>query len=409
MSRARVRALIPKFMDEVLVKPVRKWGRQRVFKNDAERHTIWKDYRNENKPLKEIHVEDHFRQDIYDEGYCWWGSYGVALDFEETRLCCIDADTPEFLHKVVNNVLPVFKELEIDYIEEHSGTEEKPKGHFWFKVRTSNALLERLIRQTIEDAGLVRANGDFDEVYPLWDRRSSLIRLPCGTHLKNSDLDDKIALAHPITFNDETSNEPVFCLESFIEARTLSDEDVLSRLRSKPIERKAVFIPEKKDFFYVPRGLPLPDIELPPFIEVLAKNCQTINRVIEETIDNGMIEEAGGMHHTAGVYLSDLAQFNDYIYDTEDGRKWFQSIVETYRDRDPSSHNWDYYWGKDRNPNIMVRTCKTWSAAFDGYCKGCPFLNSCHSPRQFFYDKPIERRKIRDIKLVKFEDIRNGL
>lgn len=372
------------------------------------------------KPLRELRDEDliaHFEQKPRKMTGSIRGSLGSVGKFKDNKAnwFALDCDNQKAVDIVRSKLLCILEDYSIDYIWECSGDDIEEKAHIWFMCDAVDvSLLSDYVLQIFEDSGI----NPFDrslafELYPT-TKGNNVIRLPGGIHLKTRKV-------NPLIYKEICSSSADFILDTFITSRKETEEKIKSVLRPKQEKSKKEEPRNKRNskFFYNSLNLPLPVADLPPVLRKVASNCQAINKVIQDCVDNkdkedNLINDQTGAGHSAGKWLWNLALYNDIranfnrnIKSTE-GEQWIKNFCETYRVRDYAGHNWD----KDRealfaNPERFFPKCETWSNTFN-YCDGCKFKDrpGFKSPRQIWQGFPIKKIKLADVKLVSPDEVR---
>jgi len=351
-------------------------------------------YFNQHRNILDQDLFIHFEQKPRETDKFIAGSYAISgkFDGDIVKWIAIDADNQEELNNLHNKVIPIYEEYGIDYVFE---TSRQGRGHLWFLCHCTLNQIEKFMKYVLD-----KAQVKYDEVYPLWRRRSNCIRIPGGWHYKSQQ-------ANPIIYKGEESSDPLFILETFNNLKILTDEDIekfnLPQIEVK-VKRKQK---EYKQFTYIPRNLIVED-NLPSVIKCFKSECQAFRKLILGTEKSEFIEKPGAFYHDVGLTLSSASMFNDILTESEDGKKWFENLKENYRSRSAEAHHWGYYSIEkfQDNPYVLIPNCETMENKFS-MCEGCPFRNrdGFWNPRQLYNGKQIKKNKIKDVSLVTAEEI----
>lgn len=309
----------------------------------------------------------------------------------KVKFCVIDADSLEQKNIIVNQIIPIFKKYQIDYIYEFGG-DNNDRCHIWFLCDFIDLeLLNKFVLQILEEANT--NTQELDEIYPT-TREKNVIRLWGGPHLKRNNK------RYPIEYHGEIFSDPVDMCQVFTSARPFTEEEINKYLVEKPTELVQYKSKKPNKFYYRALNFPLPMENLPLLLKTISKNCQALYRSLEE-IKNQKGEEQGldkrrGTTHMLGLFLHGMAKYNDIKLDRTDGEEWINYLLEEYRFRDSTSHNWD---SKIKDLERIFPSCKAWDT-YIGKCEGCPFKDKIFSPKQFYYGIPIKRNIIKEINLT---------
>lgn len=372
------------------------------------------------KPLRELTVEDltnHFGQRAIKLNGSWKGSIASVGKFQDNKTMwfIIDCDSQEAVDRVRDNILPVYDRYKIEYIWEFSGTAEVEKAHLWFMCKEVDVtVLDLFVKQIFKEA-----NTDIKglELFPT-GKSNNVIRLPGGVHLKTRNPTGEFKV-HSILYKGIIDSKAEFILDSFIAAKQVTEEEIRKVLHMLPKEGETTTtttLRKSGKFHYHSRNLPLPTENLPKVIKKVASNCQAINRILTECMDqeSNLLADKLGLGHSAGLWLWRLAMYNDARSNynknikCNEGEVWIRDFIEKNRMTPYDAHN----WGRDReevmdNPERYFPKCETWEKTFD-YCTGCPFKDrpGFTNPRQIWYGKPIIKHKIKDVTLMSAENSR---
>jgi hypothetical protein len=298
-----------------------------------------------------------------------YGSLAILADWEVCKWICIDADSKDQIEAVHRKILPALNQYGILPLVESS---REGRMHIWFMTNISPSTAEKFMLQLFAELELIQKTW---EIYPLFQRRRAIIRVPGGHHFKSGRV-------HGVFVNGVETSNACDIMQAFINLPIYEEAFISSKLKSIDIApqvevKKTGF---RKKFVYTPVGLEPPASGLPGFIGKLASNCQSINKLIYDTINNDLIEERGVLHHDSGLALSHLALSQDYITQDSQGSDWFDSLREEYRSRDDSEHNWQF----NKDPGLKVWKCSTLDQYFQS-CEGCPVRHRIESPKQFYF------------------------
>jgi hypothetical protein len=336
---------------------------------------------------------------------------GGRVSGDKIKWFCLDCDTQNTVDITHEKIIPVLEKYDVDYIWEHSG-EADEKGHLWFLCELPKELLKAFITQVFKEIGLDLVTATMKlgfELYPIASKKNNLIRLPGGYHLRNKKV-------NPITYKGKTSNDLDFILDTFINARKLTETDLEGKIDPESIEKPKIRQYTSRRFYYHSRNLPLPFANLPPIISKVASNCQAINKLLQDCRDDDLLSEKSGAGHSAGLFIMGLAVYNDFRQKSgntisKDGREWAENFFENYRDRDYYSHGWQktFAKAKEEGPERVFPGCKAWEEAF-GLCNGCPFKDKpgFTSPRQLWSGSSVKKTLIKELRLVTADWVRNN-
>lgn len=329
-----------------------------------------------------------------------------SFDGDVALWFCCDCDNALAVEAMETMLIPHLEREGIDYIFEYSGNGDK--CHVWIRLElVPIKILQVFINQLFMDAGLDTNDKKMDfELYPS-HKPNNVIRMP-GLHLRTGKVS-------PLRTSDGAEgNTPLFMIKAFLGCKPLSLQEIQNRIRpeKKPIVLRKKIV-QRGPFYYSTVGLPVIS-NLPPAINKIAKNCQAIHRLLKEAEEDKLIEMRGGVHHTAGLYLYNLAFFNDIVMGrqkpTTEGQDWAEKFFKDHRLRSHKEHNWVHAPKiGDRDTAKYVPRCDTLERDF-GYCEGCPFKNKpgFTSPRQLFYGKPVLKKMVKDVKLVSHQQVRTS-
>lgn len=408
--------LIPEFVSKMTHGEGYRWGlqvRENGGKTEYYEQLVKTDNRKSPKRLTENDWHNHFEGKpvtINKVKKIVAGSMSLVASFDgHCKFFCLDCDNIDAVETARDKIIPVLEGMGIDFIWEHSGTDEEPRAHLWFLVDCPLSLLQALVKQIFEDAGVNPHDQKCQfELYPT-GKPNSMIRFPGGFHMKNGQVNS-------VTYRGKTSNDVVFILESFINATQMSEAEVRLRVRpreKRPERERRKIRGPKSYFYYTPLDLPLPETaqEYPRVLKKVASECQAVNTLLNRSVEENFLSKHGGLVHLWGLYLWNLALYNDLIRRKQfapEGEKWAEHFLKKYRTRDWNSHNWNYNKKEyESNPERLFPKCETWDRDF-GLCDGCPFKKNgrIRSPKTLYYGVRIERESLRRMRLVDADTIR---
>lgn len=399
--------LVPRFVEEFTLGTGYRWSKQIQKGKEKVGYTELK------RPITQTDWENHFlgQRTLVDKRTATYsGSLAIQGKFADdtAKWFCLDLDSQAAVDVAREKLLPVYRSLNLDFLWEHSGTEDDEKAHLWFKAHCKIRYLKDLVFQMFEDAGLDPYDSEYQfELFPVI-KENYVIRAPGGWHLKNG-------CVNPVSYGGTTSNDVGFIMESFINARSLSEAEVRLLTRPKvvrPVEIKRQII-RKGKFFYTPLNLPIPDGAgvLPPVIDTVARNCPAVNTMLHRTVQDNFLSKHGNLVHLWGLYLWRLTLYNDLIRKGKHapkGEEWGKKFFRQYRTRDWEKHNWDSDKSEHRsNPERVATSCKVWDRDF-GVCGNCPWKkhHRIANPKALFYGIPIEKEACWPMTLVDAATIR---
>lgn len=395
------RTLLQQFKAKMLHGTKHRWRRQRAYTDDGVTPIV--DEEN-GKPLEQTtfnnreilikDLEEHFSQRAKFHGQMLTGPISLVGMFEGD-ICkwnVFDGDTDEETYQLVTKLIPVLKQYGIEYILEWTRT-DRSRCHIWFTCHSRHVFLKLFVKQLMAEAGLNMA--DF-EVYPAKYEKKT-IRLP-GLHLKVNQVSE-------IEWNGVTSTDAVHHLKAFIDAKSLTEDEIRKLTKAEEKTEVKEYIPRAK-FQYVPRRLKLPEKGMPSTYRTGANNCQALNRILTESQEKDLIYEKGGKHHDAGFVLWRWALYHDIVTGTNDGTKFLTEFFLKYRGRDYSSHQYDKATQEQKeNPRMLIPRCETMETYFD-YCKGCPLKGRINNPRQFLSGEQVTGTPTNELELLTVDQIR---
>lgn len=321
----------------------------------------------------------HFSQEPEMGRFYSYGSLAVLGEWDVVKWICIDADSAQQISDANNKIIPALISYGITPIIEPS---RDGRMHIWFLTNLSLDTAQRFLLQIF--AELVINYREW-EIYPLFERRKAIIRIPGGYHFKSGK-------ANGVLVDSVEVTKPAAILEVFCSAQIYGEEFIKPLLRSVEMPRPSGPQKEKvrTKFVYLSRNLPDPMPDMPRMIQVITKECQAYRKLIFDVVNNDLIEERGVFHHNSGLCLSALAQTHEFVVKDGKGEEWWDSLRDKYRSRDDKEHNWD------QKPGMKVWNCSTMENNF-GFCQGCPFKDQIENPRQLFFGKQISKIKVDDV------------
>jgi len=399
--------MLPDFKEAFMVYPVTRWGFQ--WAKCVDKLPIgpvaFEDVRKQAISLKDkdliVHfsAEPHYRKKLLPKSQgggevnAIWGSLGMCLKQSQGIVKYIgwDCDRSEEVDLWYEHVKPQLQNWEVDYIEEYSGVNQD-KAHFWVRTPGIDIKYTTALFNQIKDNSGVEDKDWFKEQYPYGNRTVALFRLPFGLYLRGMCVNW-----------GNLNGEEFDCLEDGLEVfshlcKPLTEEKLLTLLSHTPRERKAYVAP---DIVYLEsrHDLSLPD-SIPDFPRKIGTQCQAFHYAIKNP---DILNDKSGMGHDIGLYVGTLARINDHQNNCKDGEEWYESWVNSGRDRDAKGHNWKYYWNSKRGNRVA--SCETLSNLL-GKCQGCPFLNKIKGPRQLYTAEELTKVKVGDIRTGSLEEVR---
>lgn len=315
-----------------------------------------------------------------------WGSYGICHKLPGDRVKCIgiDADSEKYVDLFHEHLLPQLEAADIEFIEEFSGTD---RAHYLIavddlEIKYTNALLD----QFRENTGLSKSDW-FNEIYPYGGRENALFRLPFGYHIRSGE-------TFFGQYNDHEITDVIDGLSALQDLKPITQDKLLSLLKAKPKEKQIYATPEvvllkSTELLKPPEGTP-------EYIADVAGKCQAIHRVLENIHDSSF-----NIEHLVGVGLSGMAEYSDKLNNETKGWDWINEIITSHHEEEG---NWTYYWGR-KDSRAGTPSCAKWEEWLD-CCHGCPYRGEITSPRQLYKAKPLESKKIGDIRVMSLEDMR---
>lgn len=380
----------------------------------------------------------HIRPALTDEDLRWHferkhvtthtglrGSLAVGGKFQndKTRWLCVDADDIYHVRYLLKHYIPTLEKLGIEYIWEESGV-DGDRAHVWIFCDASFALLcaftESLRRKAKMDQDTLDEHGLKFEFFPT-SLPENTIRMPGGLHCKQ----DK-PIIYPVTYKDETSDDPHFVIESIIKCAQLTESDLLGHIDIPENKSRSVIVSEeaKKQiarkarttkkfsgkveagrFYYESRRLKLDEFDdLPEPIRKMSRQCQAINTLLRRTRD-GFLEETGIDVHRWGLHFWNMLRYahirNGVGEDEVDDL--IADLFEEHRFREFGDHQWDW----STTATGYVPRCSTMRKDFN-LCKGCPFVDrpDLVNPMKFITNKPYQRTILKRYQPVTIDQVR---
>ena len=354
------------------------------------------------------HLFDHFSQQVYRSGKERRGTLAFVPNFRgKTKTFFIDFDSPEATEALYTKIIPELDRLGIEFILEtppESTGIKFNKAHLIIKMDSVDIKLLKVFANILMEQLNIDVKGLKLELTPT--HKNTLFRLMGGVHLRRNCVYD-------VTFRDRIAKDVEQLLDFVNECPKVSTEFLKEYIKQygkvepeakKPKKSKKAF----SRFHYVPRNLPLhPDVRagLPEDVKIVATNCQAMNQLFNLVYEDDMLNQDG--IHNEGKFIANVLMESDIRNLTDTGETWFFNAINQTRDRPEEKHNW---WKKENyldNPNILIPRCETWESYFD-LCEGCIWKNYPHitNPRQLRYGKPINKKRLYDVKLTTVEEIR---
>jgi hypothetical protein len=220
--------LLPKVIEKLLPSPPEsgKWGEQRWYEGAED-----VDYFIHHRLIYNKDWLNHFLQKPRHEEDKYGRKYRIgslacqlADKFDQVKSFGFDADNPQAVEAVNTKLLPKLAEYNIESIYEYGGWKLE-RRHVWFFCNTSLSVLKAFVEQLLEEAGIDWQQLKL-ELFPT-HKPNNMMRLPGGHHLRAN-------AANPITFRGKTGNDPIFVMQSIIDCKAISEEEILRSLK-KPI------------------------------------------------------------------------------------------------------------------------------------------------------------------------------
>lgn len=379
----------------------RQWARvdrakRLIYEEDNSLRVTFDSLKRLNTPLSRENLIEHFMaQPLYapkilkggKEVNAVWGSMGVCHALPERRVKCIgiDADSEYFVNLFHEHLLPQLEAADIEFIEEFSGTE---RAHYLIavdnlEIKYTNALIEQWRLNTD-----ISKSDWFNEIYPFGPRENALFRLPFGYHIRSGGVNFG-------QYNDFEITNIEEGLEALLNVKPIKEEKLLSLLKAKPKEKQIYEAPEvvllkSTELLKVPEGTP-------EYIANIGGKCQAINRILENIKDNDF-----NIEHIVGVGFSAMAEYSDKLNNSTEGWDWINEIITSHHEEEG---HWTYYWGR-KDSRAGTPSCAKWEEYLD-CCHGCPYKGEITTPRQLYNAKPLETKKIGDIRVMSLEDMRD--
>lgn len=413
-------------MDKFLVRGLNPFSIQKKWKAKG----AWGYYPEEGRATQK-HFYDHF----YNSGNSYGGYVLGSLAFrpsveEELKWVCFDIDNPKQKSEFQKLFLPELPRYGLDCIIEHGASktiDNLDRGKFWIPLHCSVDTARHLIFQLGEETGLNFIDSKdketyYDEIFGV-NKLNFVCRIPIGYHVGfKGDSEGEIL---PIEIGDELTTDPEEFIKLFMGMNQPREEELKPLL--KPLT-KSVVKPEvakvvydgQREFFYIPRNLPLPPPikidDLPPEAVKPVRNCQALRDVLDGIIRDNYLMDRVKSTHPFGLAWSGLCAYNDIKLSKRlrkhvgSGREFFRFLVNEYRDRDDEKHHWDASWktAEKEGADRVFWSCQAMEKTFPGACDGCPFRGQIKSPKQFIYGKEVLRKMVGEMRLSTPEEIRKN-
>jgi hypothetical protein len=361
--------------------------------------------KNHNSPSDNLWFR-HFEQvGLANHGKIW-GSLAISGKFMDgdglyVMWIGVDADNEKQTELVYDKLIPHLNQKQIPFLLEYGGAELERRKVWIFTGRCDLRIATEFVDMLLEEAGL--AKDSFDGIYPTHSGKRSLFRISGGYYPKRKN-------TFPVEIDGELVTDPLKIMQAIINCPIFDEgqtrtyiSSALTNRPKKPKKKKKNLSLLPLNFRWIPLNLPLPSEDIPGVAKTLCQHCPAYHHLISETINNKMIDDAGFLHHKAGVCLSALGQAVDKFSQSKIGEKWFDKIVDWYRSRDPNSHNWKHGWGTKG----FIWKCQTMQDNFDK-CGGCPHQGAIESPAQLLRAERLAKTKIGDVFLTSPEWIREN-
>lgn len=333
------------------------------------------------------------------------GSLAMNGTFAKSVLKWIvfDLDNFEIKQRFEKLIAPRLEFYGIERISEDSG--DGDRVHEWIMVdAVSRPLVEAFIDQLLIEVGTTKQ--EFDEIYPLFNKRRNVIRFPGGYHLRRGK-------RYPCHYNGKFCDDPISIMRAFIECKPITEAQLKSWVRELPRVIGNESKGERKDpeKFFHSLDLPLPfnESELPETAIKPLKNCNAMSKTLRD-IKSYALNKRDASAHEKGLFWARVCMYNDLVQSTrkkivDTGKKFFNLLKTKFRFRPAEGHNWDSnYADMYENPNRFYPNCEAWERF--GYCEGCKFRNVIVSPKNFHWGDEIIQEEVGEMVLKTAEEIR---
>lgn len=333
------------------------------------------------------------------------------------RWIAFDIDRKHQKEEFLRLVPPIIERDGFKGILEHGG-ENLDRMKYWIPMYCKIETARHYIFQVGEELGLnfhdpASKDNYYDEIFGV-NKVDFVCRVPLGYHITRKDV-------FPIELDEEFTKDPEDFIRAFLEAPQPFEDDIqgilkpLTLVKYRP-EIKDISTQIKSTFYYVPRGLKLPEAipqdKIPPMLKPVYTNCQAANKVLQMIVEDDFIEDRGELHHSAGLFTFGMSMFSDIKRSkytrkhVVNGEKFAEWLADRHRHRSYKDHGWKTNRTKaEDNPDRLFASCKAWDEKF-GLCEGCPVRGQIRSPKSFIYGKKINRKVVGNVKLVTQDDIR---
>lgn len=411
LNKHEIGEMLPEFLAAFLGSDdIRRWGRQRwELSANKPDYTSTSEKRKFEK-LSMSRWNEHFEGQVKNvKGGTRYGSLGVCLKTgNRTQWICIDCDTEKTTKDARERLIPELKRRGFEVLYEFGGT-DNDRCHVWIAVRASIAKAKKFINDLFAHCKL--DIGEF-EVFPT-HKENFIIRVPGGIHLKTMKV-------HPIEFRGELIADSIGIMSAFIQAKPLSEEEMMATLTGSKYEAPAAPISiqrgrpatttdrpsEENRFLAQNLDLPPQVADMPKALKKVASNCRAFRGLLTDTIHNGVIDEPGQKAHDAGLWLAGMAQFIKQYHPNSGADVWMRDFFEQCRTRDFELHNWFH------PSNTYSQKCSTIKTKYK-MCGECPYrFREEFNPCMFLHDELlIERTPEPDSEkiLVSHEYVRTNL
>ena len=337
----------------------------------------------------------HFSQKINPSRYYDYAS--LAIEWQEkptVKWICLDFDH-DWQIALREKFLACLSSYGIECLWEVSRGD---RSHNWFMLdNVPLDLTEKFMLQVMTELELVKKHW---EVYPLFQRRKAVLRIPGGYHFKAGK-------ANGVIVDGQILEDPCEIIQAFLDLPTYSADFIQSKLKA-PASGQLETRKDKRKytrFVYLPRNMTAPMEGLPKVAQIITGECQAYRKLIVDAVNNELIDKAGINHHNSGLVLAKFMRYADFIAtsypglvneEPGKGAECWETLVTEYRTRGYDDHQWDAR--PKENPQSNVWKCETMDTYF-GLCDGCPFKkrNGFETPKQLFFGQRIEKVKIGEV------------
>jgi hypothetical protein len=390
------------------------WQEQFFRWDKAKGDTVWSQagFYERNELLTEDDWKGHFFTGPTVTQKYKKGALGIHLldkKTEKTKWICWDLDNTDIRQKAEDKLLPYYRKNGIPFIWEKSREENgEARAHLWVPVDNVPVhVAENWVLQVLRDIGSTVE--EYDEIYPLFGKRTNIIRIPGGFHLKGGQ-------RYPIVLAGE-EYLGLELMQVFIDLPPVSEERLIELTREEyRVERtekgEDTFL--KGPLYYFPRRLEssYPLEELPRELVRPVRNCQALSELLRRTKEERLLNIPGATTHDWGLYLARYCMHSDHVLGRTDGEEFWYKVIRSTRYREWEHHDWYNEKEKERvgkNPKRYFTSCKGLEKF--NLCDGCPYRGVIKSPIIFTDPEkaiPISPTVIEEVTLKTPEEIREG-